>query len=1833
MPGGISSTGQEQIQKIVLELQTNFKKVLKDQIGAFDKFTKDTNTLSRQVGSSMNELARTTSKTFTAMYKGNKKEVQGLLAFTRDAMQGVRAESMRITALVDKQHQRIQQRRRQQAALTKRAVGVGKDPHLGLEEKTMLLDSIKKELNKIKGEIDKFTKITRQLVVKRLSNAVNESMKTIMQGSRAAAVAVNNSVNDMRSKFRELQQQQRFMTKAGGVEAGTRFLKERAAQIKVLDKLLSQHDKQRIKAQQHYEKQKLLLSKQTNKSLAAEQKIAVMQARRNLKTLESEYEFMFNKIQKFRSGQGVITEVFRKQAQAGVNAFKKELRSLNLESMFKTRWKNLESLARLSGKRTGDAFYQAAMKGKELDASLVKKQKHFQDLLKQAKIFEKSGLVNTRPQIRRFEAVITKIKEFRQEYLRTQKEISKVPQMQRDKFLQGGIAQANKIAFAIRGIVGELRKIGPVSEKNVAIVKAKLKEIEVGERKHASKIAAARKTLLALQKEIANAGTQIVLAANKRSAASWRAYQIKLEKIHKQIGDSIKRSVLPIATIKRSEKEIIQTVNRIRNAVAKSMIPSKTIEANLKKIEQSYKMIGNRIDELSKKRMVKPEHLKEGQAFIEQVGKAVKNYKNRVVELNQQLERLRRLQRAGLGGAGMSAQTAKMKEQMNVLRQHIREYEKLSMQMQRRMATAHRKSLAGSIRNSWEMVRNFRWQVAAIIYLITRAVWFVNRTIIKMLDSISDYRKSAFSIAAAISFQMVEKQKEAFDKAYNYARSLMTQLEMVAADTILSLEDMLMLTKTLAQAGIVPKTQRDVQRIATIGVAIKALTEGMANAGVQMRQELYAVIQGRQRATDQLAKMFQVMGINITKLIDDGKKEGKNLIEVLAEALRPFSEMNNQMINEWEQVKNRIATVGKLIARIGGEKFMLDWVKDLNALIDIFVTKTEDGFYQLTEKGVELAAMITATLNAFRILFNITVSIVSSIGNMALALGGVVSSANVAAASMLGMADAAKKTKNEASGLIFLMQVILQAFNMIGIILQAIAALIKSIVVAIDAWKGRMVGILEMWGGVFDLSWSKMKKGWGGFVKAGEKANKDIKDIWIGEGGWFKSAHKGISDINEQMEDMGKKAQGIWPEKSDLGELWQLPHNMMMMGEKAGQLMGKMQQATLAGLEGPEKFKQAREFAAKEYTLYAEQLEANINKILSLRKQVNAGEIDVDPNKYVQYAKLIGEYRKELTEVNEYFVILQKKEQKQLDDWWKKKSKKMAGWEREYKTFWESLAPKDLTRAEKTEKWLTKTIAKLDELRVKNPLIRAEFEKFSKQLQAAFGERQQDDIEATAKEIKSMQQQLTSHRVVDNVTKINNEFAKIELKAEKLAKNWLPKQYDEMKKLLDVTRKERIEIERMSMAHKASTAELEVTTKKAAYMMGSFSPIEQLKGEILELKTSYKKSLGDIQKEIDVTYKKWVKDGQWSTREGSIEAQRYVKALQEQLKELTKVTERELLKKQKPIWNDIVEASKSWSDGFTDSLTQIVDGIESVQDALDALQKQIIKDVLKIVIKRSITDQLMGALGSGSESPMAGFFGMFPGGKVKEGGAQEITATKSIPVNITNPEAIPSLDTIPLLGKEGIERDPIPVYIVNEVPGFEDFGQSLSSKVQGTTNAVKETTGVISDGNMAIIQSIMQGGGIGSASMQGYAKMGNDALGWAKAIGSVAMKAYGGGAGGAAGWAGSYGMDTGGYQGYGFAEGGRITEPIVGKGLQSGETYNFGENTKYGEDEIIAPMKKMQRTAPQQKVEYHMPIHINSIDTQTGVQFLMKHSDTIQGQMVKSLKQNKPIRKGIQNAY
>ena len=85
--------------------------------------------------------------------------------------------------------------------------------------------------------------------------------------------------------------------------------------------------------------------------------------------------------------------------------------------------------------------------------------------------------------------------------------------------------------------------------------------------------------------------------------------------------------------------------------------------------------------------------------------------------------------------------------------------------------------------------------------------------------------------------------------------------------------------------------------------------------------------------------------------------------------------------------------------------------------------------------------------------------------------------------------------------------------------------------------------------------------------------------------------------------------------------------------------------------------------------------------------------------------------------------------------------------------------------------------------------------------------------------------------------------------------------------------------------------------------------------------------------------------------------------------------------------------------------------------------------------------------------------------------------------------------------------------------------------------------------------------------------------------------------------------------------------------IPSGNLYHFGENAKYGENEVVAPIKKLKKAIPTEKHTIHMPIYLNAIDTQSGVQFLTQHQDTIQKQMLRGLKNNQPIRRGLRDAY
>ena len=1838
MPGGSGAGMSMEVSKIVLKLETNFQQVLKQQINSFDKFTRDANQLTRQVGTNMNQLARTTSKTFSAVYKSNRKEIQEFVSFTRNALQGVRKETLQMQAFQERLEKatiaRYRKMRSEMAAVKRKSDLVSRGTGFTEEQKKSAFKAFEKQKqdveDRFKASVDKMTEQVKSLMIKHLAGAVKESMKTIEKGSRSAAVTVNNVVNDMEKRFKQLWRRRGIMPQADLAQQGSSFLKQRAEQIKVLESLLSAHQKKQVQAEQYLEKQKRLLSEQTNKTLIRNQKQMVNEARAVVKKLGGEYEFMFNSIQKFARGQTALTGVFKTQAEQGIAAIKQTLRGVNLKRDFEKMWVNLEQTARLAGEKSGKAFYDSVRKGKALDQALIEKRKHLENLLKIAKQLQATGLIDASKQIARLKTVIGGLKEFRTEYGKVKKEMSAIPEISFQQFYKGGAQQARNLAVEVRKAVAVLKQLGPVTEHNVIEVQRQLKIIQGLYKQHGTKVVATQKVISKLEEQILMARAKVRNATNKASIASWEAYERKVKAIIKLLNESLRKSVLPRDPYDQYKKDTLATLQMIRTEVAKSLLPTAKIKADSKIIQNEYKRIGQRMDELSKKRMVSPRHMSEAKGFIDKLENKVKEYNAQIVLLSKQLERLRRIQKTTFGGAGLSDQISGMKTRMKELQQMVRQYERAQIQMQRRMSVANRQSLKSMLQSGWEMIRNFRWQVAAVIYLITRAVRAVKRVFFDVMGEIAKYRREAMTLAAQFSFKMLGDMEKNFESVYQYSRQLMNKMEQEAARTILTMEDMTMLVRTFSQAGFVPDPNKDVRKIAIIGTAIKTLTEGMANAGTQMRQELYAIIAGRQRATDQLAMMFQMMGTDIQKIIQEEKAGGKEMIDSLSEALAPFGVLNTKLANEWEAIVNKMKLAWQVIKRIGLEDSLLRVTKEFSDFTDKYYSTTMG----ITKEGRKVAA-------ALRSAFEIVKAPIKVIGELFGVLKeqwnlffGIIRNVYGSFATITNSLDGVSKSMK---GILTLTEVVLKTFivlrgvirlfsKVLGIVYTILTA-IHGIIIDITKWVvGKLVGAVgyiadKLSFGVLGAGLEKMK----GLM--GDLIPDDLKKEW--------------DEVNDIVKEMRHNLQQLNKVPIDIQKHMKLKYDPMQVVDMVGKFENQIDEMELAGLD-------TKERAIREYKMRIKEIEwlktaatSNLQTIQAYYNEMKAMGIEFTEDDEKRLKGYLKAHSDALAKVVDYERFAKRDQNKILADFYEKQRQQMAGWKKQAETFWESITPKDLTREQKTEKWFNKLSARLDELKVKNPLVTAEFKKFSDQLDEALGQRKLDDAAAINNEMEKMKLTLTSHRPVDAISKINTEFEKMKLKIvsnkDFIAKGLTP----EMMKLWEITKKERIEVERLNMAYQASSASMEVMSARASFLIGSYSPAKKMQGEIQQLKINYKKELLAIQKEIDKTYRMWVENGQWSTREGSAEAQKYVKALQEQMEELTKVTERELKKKQMPIWNDLVEASNNWADGFTDSLSQIVDGVDSVSEALNQLQTQILKDTLKIIIKRGVTDQLQSALGSGSESPMAGFFGMFPGGKAKEGKVQEITATKPIPVTVYNTQDLmdgtfKSMSKLEEIPSEGIVGSK--VFVTNWPIGgggaselfSSGIGEVTETGVQGVSQDLADISAEIADNTEAAsqsskswysditntfsqmgswISSLFSSGGGGGGSSTG------------SSVGGLAMTAVS-----------AYGRAYGG-GGYGFAEGGVISEPIVGKGLQSGEVYNFGERSKYGENEIVAPMKKLQKSAPQNKYSYHMPIHISAIDTQTGVQFLMRNSDVIQGQMVKNLKQNKPIRKGIQNSY
>jgi hypothetical protein len=188
----------------------------------------------------------------------------------------------------------------------------------------------------------------------------------------------------------------------------------------------------------------------------------------------------------------------------------------------------------------------------------------------------------------------------------------------------------------------------------------------------------------------------------------------------------------------------------------------------------------------------------------------------------------------------------------------------------------------------------------------------------------------------------------------------------------------MLVTRSFVQSGLFPRTIEDIDRINTLATAVKVMTEGMANSGVQMRQEIMALIEGRQRVTDSVALAFRMQGIDIKKEMNNWAREGKNKLQGFAELLEPFARVNKEINKELGTQINHLKTVWDYLQRMALTKLTLNVAEEL----DKFALSLRDKSGELTDLGKSWVKGIASGFQVFWQILKSTWEIVKQVGSV-----------------------------------------------------------------------------------------------------------------------------------------------------------------------------------------------------------------------------------------------------------------------------------------------------------------------------------------------------------------------------------------------------------------------------------------------------------------------------------------------------------------------------------------------------------------------------------------------------------------------------------------------------------------------------------------------------------------------------------------------------------------------------------------------------------------------------------------------------------------------------------
>ena len=542
-------------EEIVLNLKTNFAKELQRGLKQYSDFVIKIGDSSRSIESSWSNMHRTVTSQMKDMFGGTAKQVQDMVTQSRYAMKQVMTQSADLNktyiksfdkltsaqdnfiSKINSIERKLQSLRNMEAKSSSpkwkaRADAAATELH---EKSTKL----KEDLAKLQSEISNEFMKKMGALSKVASKSLVESARNQLQGIKGIAADVVKQLDMVKSRFGMMDDvskvfkfQEQFETMKTQYASLQKTLQQQR-------RVTSEHEKQMKKAEFAYINATDEQIKQKNLEIY-KQTIA------NNKIIQQSYNNLTKEVYDYSKALDKTESEIQQMAGALRKSIKEGIRPQDVTAKMNKAMDLLVEYARKTGKSVSGALISNIGQTREIETALSADIRKLEEMRKKALELQKTGLVDTRAEVKRIDDVLAKYRVFWKEYKQQQSSVRSV--LSTRDLPQTGTPDLSRLRKQYVDVNNELKKFGTIQANNVLEANTKVNELISIAEKYKVKRKQVNNEVLKIEKRMHQVEIAMAKTTNAELLAEYNSYYNQLKT---KLGLVLKNLERPVPKLSR----------------------------------------------------------------------------------------------------------------------------------------------------------------------------------------------------------------------------------------------------------------------------------------------------------------------------------------------------------------------------------------------------------------------------------------------------------------------------------------------------------------------------------------------------------------------------------------------------------------------------------------------------------------------------------------------------------------------------------------------------------------------------------------------------------------------------------------------------------------------------------------------------------------------------------------------------------------------------------------------------------------------------------------------------------------------------------------------------------------------------------------------------------------------------------------------------------------------------------------------------------------------------------------------------------------------------------